>query len=136
MSKTIKVAKLGSAVVELFLADDATIEQAIEAAGMSASGFQTRVNGRTPCGSLNNGDMITLIPVVKGGSGEVIVKVAKLGSAVTEVMLAEGASVEDALRAAGQESTGFQIRVNGRSEYGALRSGDMVTLIPVVKGGF
>jgi len=67
MSKTVKVAKLGSAVVELFLDDAATVDQAIEAAGMSADGFQVRVNGRTPCESLNNGDMITLVPAIKGG---------------------------------------------------------------------
>ena len=134
MSKTVKVAKLGSAVVSVFLADEATLAQAITAAGMSTDGFQVRVNGRTPCETIKDGDMVTLVPAVKGGA-EITVKVAKLGSAIVEVLLSDGATVEDALEAADMDKDGFQVRVNGRTEYGVLRSGDMITLVPAVKGG-
>jgi sulfur carrier protein ThiS len=134
MSKTVKVAKLGSAVIELFLDDNATMEQAIAAAGLSADGFKVAVNGRTPCGTLANGDLITLTPAIKGGA-EILVKVAKLGAQVKEVMLAEGSEVGDALNAADYEADGFLVRVNGRAEYGKLRSGDLVTLTPAIKGG-
>lgn len=63
----IKVAKLGSAVKEVMLEDGSSIEQALGAAGMLASGYQVRVNGRTECGRLQDGDTITLVPSIKGG---------------------------------------------------------------------
>lgn len=132
----IKVAKLGAAVKEVMLADGATIEQALAAAEMSAEGFQVRVNGRTPCGTLVDGDTLTLVPAIKGGSGEITVKVAKLGSVVKEVLLAEGSSVNDALAAADMSSDGFQVRVNGREFEGTLHTGDTITLVPAIKGGY
>lgn len=134
MSKTVKVAKLGAAVVELFLDDNATIDQAISAAGLDKTGYDVRVNGRTSCGTLNNGDMVTLVPAIKGGA-EITVKVAKLGSTVNQVLLADGSSVNDAIAAAGLDQTGYDVRVNGRSSYGSLREGDMITLVPSIKGG-
>ncbi len=132
--KTVKVAKLGSAVVELLLEDNATLEEAIAAAGISKDGCDVRINGRNSCGTLNDRDMITLVPAFKGGA-EIMVKVAKLGGVVKEVMLTEGSSVEAALTAAGIDRTGCDLRVNGRSEYGSLRNGDMITLVPAFKGG-
>jgi|WetSurMetagenome_2_1015567.scaffolds.fasta_scaffold01396_24 sulfur carrier protein ThiS len=132
----VKIAKLGAAVVEVMINEGSTVEQALSAAAIEATGFQVRVNGRTPCGTLADKDTITLVPAVKGGSGEIMVKVAKLGTAVKEVMLGEGSSVNDALEAAEMEATGFQVRVNGREAGGAcLRSGDVITLVPAVKGG-
>lgn len=134
MSMTIKVAKLGGEVKSLFLADGATMEQALEAAGLDKTGFDLRVNGRTPCGTLKDGDMVTLVPAIKGG-GEISVKVAKLGGEVKEVLVSEGSSLDSVLGIVGFDKTGFDVRVNGRSEYGTLKNGDMVTLVPAIKGG-
>jgi sulfur carrier protein ThiS len=64
----VKVAKIGSAVKEVMLADGATLEQALAAAEVDSDGFQVRVNGRTPCGTIADGDMITLVPAIKGGN--------------------------------------------------------------------
>ena len=63
----IKVAKLGSAVKEVMMDEGASVEQAVSAAGMSPTGYQVRVNGRTPCGALRDGDTVTLVPAIKGG---------------------------------------------------------------------
>lgn len=63
----VKIAKLGSAVKEVFLEDGADEAAALTAAGVDATGFQVRVNGRTPCGTLKDGDTVTLVPQVKGG---------------------------------------------------------------------
>ncbi len=69
------------------------------------------------------------------GVTNMFIKVAKLGSPVKEVMINEGGSVEDAIYAAGMSSTGYQVRVNGRTPCGSLREGDTITLVPSIKGG-
>lgn len=67
MSKTVKIAKLGGEVKEVFLEDDAELDAAIEASGLATAGCAIRVNGRSDCGTLRDGDKITIVPEVKGG---------------------------------------------------------------------
>jgi len=67
-----------------------------------------------------------------------IVKVARLGTAVQEVALSDGTRVSDALVAAGlDQDTNEDIRVNSSSASldSSVSDGDIVTLIPKVKGG-
>ena len=66
-----------------------------------------------------------------------LIKVARLGTAVQEVALTDGQSVEDALVAADLSVDNEDIRVNSTnaSESTILRNGDIVTLVPKVKGG-
>ena len=66
-----------------------------------------------------------------------LIKVAKVGSKVSEVALDTGATVGDALKAAGMTETGFEIRLNGAPSNTAaiVRNGDIVTLVPQIKGG-
>jgi sulfur carrier protein ThiS len=66
-----------------------------------------------------------------------LVKVAKLGSAVKEVALDEGATVANALRAADMTGGDFELRLNGNPATGdtRVRTGDIITLIPAIRGG-
>jgi len=66
----VKVAKLGSRVQELCLDDGAAnVAAVLEAAGETAEGFDIRVNGQPATGDtpLNDGDIVTLVPAIKGG---------------------------------------------------------------------
>lgn len=65
------------------------------------------------------------------------IKVAKLGTSVKEVALEGGSRVSDALNAAEVRADGFELRVNGNPVTGdaVLRTGDIVTLVPQIKGG-
>lgn len=85
---------------------------------------------------LHNGDIITLVPEIKAG-GEIMVKVAKLGGAVQELMLTDGSDVEEALDVADIDDTGFTVKVNGRtsSQDMVLHNGDIITLVPEIKAG-
>jgi sulfur carrier protein ThiS len=65
----------------------------------------------------------------------IFVKVAKLGSAVSEVMLNYGASVAEALAGAGMSAEGYQVRVNGGVATETLVNGDLITLVPAIKHG-
>ena len=66
-----------------------------------------------------------------------LVKVARLGNAVQELALSEGATVNDALVAADLAVENEDIRVNNTSSStsAVLHNGDIVTLVPKVKGG-
>jgi sulfur carrier protein ThiS len=133
----VKVARLGSAVEELALADGATVQDALTAADLEADGDDIRVNQQTVSAShvLSDGDIVTLVPKVKGGQR--IVKIARLGDAVQEVAVAEDATVQDALDAAGIEIENEDVRIDGSSAQTSspIGSGNLVTIVPKVKGG-
>lgn len=67
MAITIKVAVLGGLVKEVMLEDGSNMDAAFAAAEVDATGKEVKVNGRTPCGNLVDGDIITLAAKVKGG---------------------------------------------------------------------
>ena len=134
---TVKVARLGNTVQEVALNEGASVQDALNAAGLTVDGEDVRVNSSNA--SLNDevtdGDIVTLVPKVKGG--QKVVKVARLGSTVQEVAVDEDASVEDALEAADVIVENEDIRLDGRSASlgDAIGSASMITIVPKVKGG-
>jgi uncharacterized Zn ribbon protein len=133
----VKVARLGTAVQELALTDNSSVMDALTAADLTVEEEDIRVNNASATTStvLHNGDIVTLVPKVKGGQR--IVKVARLGTAVQEVAVAEDASVQNALDAAGIEIDNEDVRVDGRSAEvsSQIGSGTLITIVPKVKGG-
>jgi molybdopterin converting factor small subunit len=135
---TVKVARLGTAVQEVALAEGATVQQALDAAGLEVDGNEElRINEDTVSASdeLSDGDIVTLVPKVKGG--QKVVKVARLGSAVVEVAVDNDATIQDALDAADVHIGNEDVRVDGRSvsTSDAIGSTSLITIVPKVKGG-
>lgn len=66
-----------------------------------------------------------------------LVKVAKVPGTVKEVALAEGATLADAIKESGFETTGYQVRRDGENEAltSMVEDGDVITLVASVKGG-
>ena len=134
---TVKVARLGNTVQEVALNEGASVQDALTAADLTVDGEDIRVNSSNS--NLNdevrNGDIVTLVPKVKGG--QKIVKVARLGSTVQEVAVENDANVEDALEAADVIVENEEIRLDGRSASLSDRIGSasMITIVPKVKGG-
>ena len=133
----VKVARLGTAVQEIALVDGQKVSDALIAADLAVENEDIRVNNSsaTEANVLRDGDIVTLVPKVKGGQR--IVKVARLGTAVQEVAVAEDASVKDALDAAGIDIENEDVRVDGRSSdlNSGIGSGNLITIVPKVKGG-
>jgi uncharacterized Zn ribbon protein len=133
----IKVARLGTAVQELALTDGAKVSDALTAADLAVENEDIRVNNSTSSETtvLHDGDIVTLVPKVKGGQR--IVKVARLGTAVQEVAVAEDASIQNALDAAGIDIDNEDVRLDGHSANisGQIGSGNLITIVPKVKGG-
>jgi putative ubiquitin-RnfH superfamily antitoxin RatB of RatAB toxin-antitoxin module len=133
----VKVARLGTAVQELALTNGQTVSDALAAADLVVENEDIRINNTTASMTsvLKDGDIVTLVPKVKGGQR--IVKVARLGTAVQEVAVAETATVQDALDAAGIEVENEDVRIDGQSaDLGSqIGSGNLITIVPKVKGG-
>lgn len=133
----IKVARLGTAVQELALVDGSKVSDALAAADLDVENEDIRINNTTASQDsvLRDGDIVTLVPKVKGGQR--IVKVARLGTAVQEVAVAETATVQDALDAAGIEVENEDVRVDGQSSEleSQIGNGTLITIVPKVKGG-
>ena len=133
----VKVARLGTAVQELALTENSSVNDALIAAGLEVENEDIRVNSSTASSStvLREGDIVTLVPKVKGGQR--IVKVARLGTAVQEVAVAETATIQDVLDASGIDIENEDVRVDGHSsDLGSpIGSGTLVTIVPKVKGG-
>jgi len=133
----VKIARLGTAVQEIALTDGQKVADALVAADLAVENEDIRVNNGSANESqvLRDGDIVTLVPKVKGGQR--IVKVARLGTAVQEVAVAESASVQDALDAAGIEIDNEDVRVDGHSSNldSSVGNGNLITIVPKVKGG-
>jgi len=134
---TIKVARLGTTVQEVALNDGASVQDALIAAGLTVDGEDVRVNSSNSGlnDEVEDGDIVTLVPKVKGG--QKVVKVARLGSTVQEVAVENDAIVEAALQAADVIIENEDIRLDGRSAGLSDGIGDasMITIVPKVKGG-
>lgn len=135
---TVKVARLGTAVQEVALGEGATVQQALTAAGLELSGTEEmRINesGAAMNDEVEDGDIVTLVPKVKGG--QKVVRVARLGSAVVEVAVADDARVQNALDAAGVALGNEDVRIDGRSVSAtdSIGDADLITIVPKVKGG-
>ena len=133
----IKIARLGTAVSELAAVEGWTVSSALEASDLEVENEDIRVNNNAANEAtvLHDGDIITLVPKVKGG--QKIVKVARLGTAVSQVAVSEDARVQDALDAAGLSIDNEDVRLNGHSSSvnDLIGDNDLITIVPKVKGG-
>ena len=134
---TVKVARLGGTVQEVALSSGATVQDALDAADLAVDGEDIRINSSSASVSdeVTNGDIVTLVPKIKGG--QKTVKVARLGSTVQEVAVEDNAIVQNALDAADVIVENEEIRLDGRSASASdpIRSASMITIVPKVKGG-
>ena len=133
----IKIARLGTAVAELAAVEGWTVSSALEASDLEVENEDIRVNNNAANEAtvLHDGDIVTLVPKVKGG--QKIVKVARLGTAVSQVAVSEDARVQDALDAAGLSIDNEDVRLNGHSSSvnDLIGDNDLITIVPKVKGG-
>jgi len=133
----IKVARLGTQVRELALDAGSSVQNALDAADLTLGNEDIRVNQGNASVDvvLSEGDIVTLVPKVKGG--QKIIKVARLGTAVREVAVDDSATVRDALAAADIQVENEEVRIDNRSANMSDRigSGTLVTIVPKVKGG-
>lgn len=101
---TVRVGRLPGRIGEFTLNGDRTVATALATAGLDATGYEIRVQGRpaTPETTLIEGDLVLLVKKIKGNAdGFTLVRVGRVpGPALVEVAITE-ATVGAALEAAG-----------------------------------
>lgn len=100
---TIRVGRLPGRIAEIVLNGDRTVATALSVAGLTADGYDIRVQGRPADATttLTEGDLILLVKKIKGNGDFVIVKAGRVpGAPLIEYALVD-ATVNGALTAAG-----------------------------------
>ncbi len=135
---TVRVGKLPG-TINAYAIEGNKVSDALNAAGLSADGFEVRINGSV--GDLNTqigeGATILLVTKIKGNAGDhITVRVGKLPGMINEIALNGARTVADALGAAGLSDEGFEIRVNGSvvAPTQVLAQNDTVLLVTKIKG--
>lgn len=135
MNNVIKVATIPGRPVEVVIEEGTTVAQAIELAGLDATGRDIRVDGNetTLEVSAYGATIITLGKKIKGNG---LVKVATIPGRPVEVVVENDATVQDAIDLAELDATGRDIRVDGNEASLEQQVGNatIITLGKKIKG--
>lgn len=134
------VMRIGHDVDTVTVANGATVEDAINASRFDRSGHQVTFNGGTVSltHTLSDGDMITLVPKVEGGSRFGDVRITRLGEDAVWAPLTRGTNtVGSALSQTSFNLSGCTLYLNGKecSTGTRVSAGDSITVSPRVSGG-
>lgn len=133
---TVKVGQLPGKIEEYTFEEGTTVAQALEIAGLSAEGFEVKVDGNTAGTSdiVDGANMILLTKKVKGNAGSV--KVGQLPGKIEEYVFEDGTTVAQALELAGLSADGFEIKVDGNvaGMSDVVDGANMILLTKKVKG--
>ena len=116
MNNTTKIGTVPGAIREFLLEDNTTVGQALEMAGLTATGFDIRVDGVAATVDtvvVEGTKLIVLAKQIKGNSDEVVLKVGVVPGAINEFAVEEGTSVAEVLELAGLSAAGYDIRLDG-----------------------
>jgi len=134
--KEITIGKVPGTLQNIAVDDNATIANALEAVGLSADGFEIRLNGSEASlnSSVPDGAKIFLVKKIKGNQS--VVTVGKVPGTLQEIAVESGATVAQVLELAGLNPAGFEVRLNGAeaSLTSTVTDGAKVFLVKKIKG--
>lgn len=111
----VKIGSMPGRIEEFALEEGTTIQQAIDLAGLSASGFEVKVDGtrvtdlNTPVGNAN---AILLAKQVKGNANG-FVKIGSMPGRIEEFALDPSTTFAQAIDQAGLSASGFEVKADG-----------------------
>lgn len=119
---TIKVGVVPGAINEFVMEEGATVGQALELAGLTATGYDVRMDGvsvQLDATILSTSKVIVLVKQIKGnmegGDNMLTVKVGVVPGAINEYVMEDGSTIKEALQLAGLDSAGYDVRIDGVS---------------------
>lgn len=110
----VKIGTMPGKIEEYALEGTTTIAQALDQAGLSASGFEVKVDSvrvtdfNQPIGNAN---LILLAKQVKGNANGVV-KIGTMPGKIEEYALESNTTIAQALEQAGLSATGFEVKVD------------------------
>jgi putative ubiquitin-RnfH superfamily antitoxin RatB of RatAB toxin-antitoxin module len=114
----VKVGQIPGAINEYALEVGTTVAQALELAGLSATGYDVRLDGTSVSVDTVipvDAKIIVLAKMIKGNADAIMVKVGQIPGAINEYALEVGTTVAKALELAGLSATGYDVRLDGTS---------------------
>lgn len=132
----VKIGRLPGKISEVELDEGSSVSFALYTANLDPSGYEVRANGAPcdPSATLEDGDTVLLVKKIKGNA--ITIRIGRLPGRIQEISLDDGKTVGDALRVAGLDVSGYEVRANGApcDPSTKLESGDTVLLVKRVKG--
>lgn len=115
MSKIVKVGTVPGRIQEVAVEVNMTVKEVVELAGLTTSGYDVKVNGRTVTDSskiTSTTETILLVQKVKGNAR--ILKVGTVPGRIQEVAVEDDTTVAQAIEMAGLNPSGYDVKVDGR----------------------
>lgn len=134
MTNTIKIGVMPGRITEYAVTEGTTVSDALQMAGLSSTGYEIKLDGRTVSeADVASGNILLLTKKVKGNAGTI--KIGVMPGRITEYALAEGTTVADALQMAGLSASGYEIKLDGRTVTETeTAAGNILLLTKKVKG--
>jgi hypothetical protein len=136
----IKIGRMPGRIQEVALAPrGAKVADALSAAEITlAANEEMKIAGETVTGTtaLSDGDVVLVVAKIKGNSG-LLVKVGRMPGRITEVALASGAKVSDALNAADiTPAANEEVKIAGETAdlTDEVDDGDVILVVAKIKG--
>ena len=134
--KSITVGKVPGTLQNIVVEDNAKVSDALAIAGLSAEGFEIKLNGSaaTLDSVVADNAKIFLVKKIKGN--QMAITIGKVPGTLQNIAVEDGATVADALSAAGLAVDGFEIKINGATGTTSTRLVDnaKVFLVKKIKG--
>lgn len=117
-SPVVKIGQIPGAINEYALEVGTTVAQALELAGLVATGYDIRLDGASVSVDMvipEDAKIIVLAKQIKGNSDTVVLKVGIIPGAINEFAVEEGTTVGEVLTLANLSATGYDVRLDGDS---------------------
>lgn len=139
--KTVKVGTMPGRISEFSVQEGASIASVLELAGLSAQGYETKVDSVTVSdleGTLitSSTNLILLAKTVKGNAGGVI-KIGTMPGRISEYALPPETTVAEALTLAELDATGYEVKIDSVrvTDFNTpIGDGNLILLGKMVKG--
>jgi galactitol-specific phosphotransferase system IIB component len=146
IQRSIRVGQMPGRINEYLVDDLASVASVLELAGLSASGYDVKIDGAAVT-NLNQvvggANLIVLAKQVKGnaGFGDVTksVRVGQMPGRIQEYIVAEGASIASVIELAELSAAGYDVKVDGQAVTDlegtkVTQSTNLIVLAKQVKG--
>lgn len=139
MTKTIKVGMMPGTINEYAVEAGTTVREVLELAGLSASGYDVKIDGTKITDfeqTVDNANLVLLVKQVKGNANG-IVKVGMMPGTINEYAIEPGTSIQEVLELAGLSASGYDVKVDGEKVTDLSEDAydaNLILLVKQVKG--
>lgn len=138
MTNTVRVGQMPGQISEYAFEAGTTLEQALEVAGLSTSGYEVKVDGSKVTDlsqTVDGANLILLVRQIKGNAGTV--RIGQMPGQISEYALEDDTTIAQALDVAGLSTSGYEVKVDGTkvTDFSQpVGSANLILLVRQIKG--